>query len=107
MVRLAARIPLLLMAVLLGFSSLACNMTFSSGTQSEPLESAPRVFFTAPVNRLIDSAIPEYAEGSLVAFRAVAQDSEVGVQRIVFSVDERVIGEGCLSTVGRGTLSDR
>lgn len=93
MVRGVRWIPVLVMVALLVTSTLACNMAFSNETQTELLGAVPRVFFTAPVNRLIDPSIPQYAEGAQVVFRAVAQDPGVGVQRIVFSVDERVIGE--------------
>lgn len=88
----ARGLPLLVLEIF-ALSTLACNLVFSSTGSVEVVETSARVLFVAPVNRLVDPAIPEYARGAQIRFRAVAVDTQAGVYRIVFSVDERVIGE--------------
>jgi hypothetical protein len=79
-----------LVTIVLFLAATACSVEFtpkSADNSRADLQTEPLVLLLAPVN---DST---YAEGTRVELHAIAQDSQVGVSRIVFLVDSAPVGE--------------
>ncbi|NLX09062.1 MAG: SH3 domain-containing protein [Chloroflexi bacterium] len=80
----------LLVLLSLALASLACSLTTSEETEQariEDIQQSPLVLLIAPVNG------STYAEGVPVALYAIAQETNRGVARIEFRVDDVAVGE--------------
>jgi hypothetical protein len=84
------RRQILIVLLSLVFASLACSLNTSSDDNTpnvQAIQTDPLVLLLAPINGSI------YAEGAQIELHAIAQDSEAGVARIEFRVDETPVGD--------------
>lgn len=92
----------ILVVVILILASMACTLGTPSESNivTEDIEARPLVLLLAPVNGSV------IAEGAQVALHAVALDSQVGVARIEFRIDDVPVGEAVSDQAGGQPVLD-
>ncbi|HEX3050256.1 MAG TPA: SH3 domain-containing protein [Aggregatilineaceae bacterium] len=74
--------------LLIGLLLLGCNLSTTPTPKAvQAVHKGPFVFLIAPENQIYERGLPRYASGTEIQFYALAQDTEVGVVRLEFTID--------------------